>query len=78
MVRQLSARIRRTIARNLRRLRQKRGLSLKVLAKLSRANVVALKEIESAKTLPEIGLIWKLAQVLHVPCTAFLGSDRDA
>jgi DNA-binding XRE family transcriptional regulator len=66
------------IAWNLRRLREKRGLSQKSLAKLAEVRLITLKATESAKILPDIGLIWKLAKVLDVPCTAFLSSAHDA
>jgi ribosome-binding protein aMBF1 (putative translation factor) len=66
------------IGRNLRRLREKCGLTQASLARRSQASLVAVKEIEAAKALPDIASIWKLAQALDVPCTALLDSARDA
>ncbi len=61
-----------TIARNLRRLREKRQFSRRSLAKLAEASPSTLREIEDGRLLPTIGLIWRLAAVLEVDCTAFL------
>jgi DNA-binding XRE family transcriptional regulator len=61
-----------TIARNLRRLREKRQLSRRNLAKLAEASPFTLGEIEEGRLLPTIGLIWRLAAVLEVDCAAFL------
>ncbi|HXU58584.1 MAG TPA: helix-turn-helix transcriptional regulator [Verrucomicrobiae bacterium] len=61
-----------TIGRNLRRLRDKRQLSRRSLAKLAEAGPFALREIEDGRLLPTIGLIWRLAAVLEVDCAAFL------
>ena len=61
-----------TIARNLRRLREKRRFSRRSLAKLAEASPSTLREIEDGRLLPTIGLIWRLAAVLEVDCAAFL------
>ena len=61
-----------TIARNLRRLREKHQLSRRSLAKLAEASPFDLREIEDGRHLPTIGLIWRLAAVLEVDCAAFL------
>jgi transcriptional regulator with XRE-family HTH domain len=66
------------IARNLRRLREARGLTQKSLAELSQASLANLKEIESAKALPDIALMAELARIFEVPCTAFLDPAREA
>jgi transcriptional regulator with XRE-family HTH domain len=60
------------IARNLRRLREKRGLSRRSLARLAEASPLALREIEAGRILPDIGLISRLAAVFEVSCIAFL------
>ena len=66
------------IGRNLRHLREGRGLSRRALARLSHASLATLKDVEQARTLPEIGLIWRLAQIFDVPCTAFLAAAEDS
>jgi ribosome-binding protein aMBF1 (putative translation factor) len=65
------------IAWNHRRLREKRGLTQKSLANLSQASLVTVREIEAAKTLPDISSILKFARVLDVPCTHFLTPACD-
>jgi ribosome-binding protein aMBF1 (putative translation factor) len=60
------------IGRNLRALREKRGLTQRSLAELSQASLLIVKQIESAKTLPDIALIGQFARVLDVPCTDLL------
>jgi len=69
--------VRAAVASNLRRLRKKRGLTQKSLAKLSQASLISVEEIESASALPDISLIWELARALDVPCEAILGSSRN-
>ena len=63
------------IGRNLRRLREKRGLGRRALARLVQSNSHALRQIEAGQRLPDIGLIWRLARVLEVSCTAFLETE---
>ena len=66
------------IARNLRRLREERGLTQETLADRSHMNPVIVKQIESTKTLPNIALIVELAQALGVSCAALLCGDGEA
>jgi ribosome-binding protein aMBF1 (putative translation factor) len=66
--------IKAVIGRNLRRLREKRGLGRRALARLVQSDSYALRQIEEGRRLPDIGLIWRLAGVLEVLCTAFLDS----
>jgi transcriptional regulator with XRE-family HTH domain len=66
------------IARNLRRLREARGLTQKALAEMSQASLANLKEIESAKALPDIGLMAELARIFEVPCTALADPACEA
>lgn len=65
------------IGRNLRRLRERRGLGRRVLARLAGSSPYALREIEAGESLPAIGLIWRLARVLDVSCEAFLEGGRE-
>jgi DNA-binding XRE family transcriptional regulator len=64
--------IKRVVGRNLLRLRERRGLGRRALARLARSSTLTLRQIEAGQRLPDIGLIWRLAQVLDVPCAAFL------
>jgi transcriptional regulator with XRE-family HTH domain len=75
------------VGRNLRRLRTRRGHSLERLAKLSGVSRAMLGQIETGKSTPTIGLLWKVATALGVPfanlltaqdaqSTAILRSDR--
>ena len=66
------------IGRNLRRLREARGLTQKSLAELSQASLANLKEIESASALPDIGLMAELARILDVPCSALADAACEA
>jgi len=63
------------IGQNLRRLREKRGLGRRALARLVQTDSNALRQIEAGRRLPDIGLIWRLARVLEVSCTAFLETE---
>lgn len=65
------------IGRNLRRLRERRGLGRRALARLAGSDPYVLREIEAGESLPAIGLIWRLARVLDVSCEAFLEGGRD-
>ena len=67
--------IRRTIGRNLRRLREKRGLRRRALARLVQSNPYTLCDIEEGQRLPDIGLIWRLARALEISCTALLATE---
>ena len=61
---------------NLLRLRQARGLSLEGLAKLSGADPRALEDLVAGRSFPAVGLLWKLAFALDVPCTDFVEAPR--
>ena len=64
--------IKSVIGLNLRRLREKRGLGRRALARLVESDSYALRQIEEGRRLPDIGLIWRLARVLEVSSTAFV------
>jgi DNA-binding XRE family transcriptional regulator len=66
------------IGRNLSRLREKRGLSRRSLAKLADASPLALREIEAGKVLPDIALIWRLAAALEVDGATFMARNGEA
>lgn len=60
------------IGENLRRLRKAHGYSLDMLAKTSGVSRAMLGQIETAKSVPTITLIWKIAGALGVPASALI------
>lgn len=61
------------IGANLKRLRTKRGLSLEALAKLAGVSRAMIGQIEGGRSMPTIGLLWKIAKALDVPFSALMG-----
>jgi hypothetical protein len=57
---------------NLLRLSQARGLSLQGLAALAGINPAELEDLAAGRSFPALGLLWKLARALDLPCTAFI------
>ena len=66
----------RRVADRLRELRRMRGLSLDQLAEASGVSRAALSQIETCRTNPTIGLLWKVAAGFGVPFADLLGEDR--
>lgn len=64
-----------TLGKNLRRLRTRRGHSLERLAKLSGVSRAMLGQIETGKSTPTIGLLWKVATALDVPFATLLAAQ---
>ncbi len=64
------------VAENLRALRRTRGMSLDELAQASGVSRAALSQIETNKTNPSIGLLWKIAVGFGVPFAELLGEAR--
>lgn len=62
------------VGRNLRRLRTKRGHSLERLAKLSGVSRAMLGQIETAKSVPSISVLWKIAHALQVPFATLMAT----
>jgi transcriptional regulator with XRE-family HTH domain len=60
------------IGANLRRLREERRMTQRDLADLSETRLGQIKDVESARALPDIALMLSLARSLDVPCTNFL------
>jgi transcriptional regulator with XRE-family HTH domain len=60
------------VARNLRRIRTKRGLSMERLSKLSNVSRAMLSQIELAQSVPTIGVVWRVAKALGVPFSALI------
>jgi len=57
---------------NLRRLRQRRGLSLDRLARASGVSRAMLSQVELGRSTPTINVLWRVAQALGVPCSALM------
>ncbi|HEY4265375.1 MAG TPA: cupin domain-containing protein [Micropepsaceae bacterium] len=61
-----------TIARNIRRLRFRRGLTVEKLAQLAEINLLTVDQMESGKGELTLALAWKLANALDVPFAALM------
>jgi transcriptional regulator with XRE-family HTH domain len=59
-------------ARNIRRLRFRRGLTVERLAQLADINLLILDRMENGKGEPTLALAWRLATALEVPFAALL------
>jgi transcriptional regulator with XRE-family HTH domain len=66
----------RRVAENLRQRRKARGMSLEDLAQASGVSRAALSQIETCKSNPTVGMMWKIAVGLGVPFTELLGAPR--
>jgi transcriptional regulator with XRE-family HTH domain len=64
------------VGRCLRKLRARRGLSIRSLAEQSGLNVNTLSLIENSKTSPSVSTLQQLAGALDVPITAFFETDK--
>lgn len=65
------------VGRNLRRLRTQRGHSLGRLADLSGVSRAMLGQIELGRSVPTIGVLWKIARALDVRFTAFTAESQS-
>jgi transcriptional regulator with XRE-family HTH domain len=72
-----AAELGRTVAENVRQRRQARGLSLDDLAVASGVSRAALSQIETCKTNPSVGVLWKIAVGLGVPFSEIIGAPRS-
>ena len=61
-----------TVARNIRRLRFRRGLTVERLAQLADINLLTVDQTENGKGEPTLALAWKLANALDVPFAALM------
>ena len=59
------------VGSRLRELRQERGMSMRALARASGLSTNALSMIERARTSPSVSTLYKVADALEVPITAF-------
>lgn len=72
-----AAELARRVAENLRRLRKEKQLSLDDLALRSGVSRAALSQIESTRTNPTLGILWKVAAGLGVPFNALVGAPEN-
>jgi transcriptional regulator with XRE-family HTH domain len=63
------------VGKNLRRLRIRQGHSLERLAKYSGVSRAMLGQIETGKSAPTVGLLWKVATALGVPFANLIATD---
>jgi XRE family transcriptional regulator, regulator of sulfur utilization len=71
-----AAELGRRVAENLRHKRKHRGMSLDDLARASGVSRAALSQVETCKTNPTVGLLWKIAVGLGVPFADLLGQPK--
>lgn len=67
----------RRVADNLKERRRVLGWSLDELAQASGVSRAALSQIETCKTNPSLGVLWKVAVGLGIPFAELMGNDRD-
>ncbi len=72
-----AAELGRRVAENLRQRRKARGLSLDDLARSSGVSRAALSQIETCKSNPTVGVLWKIAVGLGVPFAELIGASRS-
>ncbi len=72
-----AAELGRRVAENLRRKRKSRGMSLDDLARSSGVSRAALSQVETCKTNPTVGLLWKIAVGLGVPFADLIGEAKS-
>lgn len=71
-----AAEMNRRVADNLRAQRKLRELSLDELASRSGVSRATLSQVETCKTNPTLGILWKIAAGLGVPFATLLGEAR--
>src|SRR5271157_630816 len=72
-----AAELGRRVAENLRQRRKGRGLSLDDLARSSGVSRAALSQIETCKSNPTVGVLWKIAVGLGIPFAELIGAPRS-
>jgi transcriptional regulator with XRE-family HTH domain len=71
-----AAELGRHVAENLRLRRKSRGMSLDDLARASGVSRAALSQIETCKSNPTLGVLWKIAVGLEVPFSDLIGAPK--
>jgi transcriptional regulator with XRE-family HTH domain len=72
-----AAELGRRVADNLRARRKARNMSLDDLARASGVSRAALSQIETCKSNPTVGVLWKIAVGLAVPFAELIGAPRS-
>jgi transcriptional regulator with XRE-family HTH domain len=72
-----AAELGRRVAENLRQRRKARSMSLDDLARASGVSRAALSQIETCKSNPTVGVLWKIAVGLGVPFAELIGAPRS-
>lgn len=72
-----AAELGRRVAENLRERRKSRGMSLEDLSQASGVSRAALSQIETCKSNPTLGILWKIATGLGLPFSELLGESRS-
>jgi XRE family transcriptional regulator, regulator of sulfur utilization len=72
-----AAELGRRVAENLRQRRKGRSLSLDDLARASGVSRAALSQIETCKSNPTLGVLWKIAVGLGLPIADLIGAPRS-
>jgi transcriptional regulator with XRE-family HTH domain len=66
------------VAANLREHRRRRDISLDQLAQRTGVSRAGLSQIETRKTNPSIGVLWKVASGLGIPFAELIGEGQEA
>jgi transcriptional regulator with XRE-family HTH domain len=66
------------VATNLREQRRRRDMSLDQLAQRTGVSRAGLSQIETRKTNPSIGVLWKIASGLGIPFAELIGESQHA
>lgn len=72
-----AAELGRRVAENLRQRRKARSISLDQLAQLSGVSRAALSQIETCKSNPTLGVLWKIAVGLGIPFAELIGAPKS-
>jgi transcriptional regulator with XRE-family HTH domain len=64
------------VGRNIKRLRTRRNLSLEALSKLSGVSRAMLGQVELARSVPTINVVWKIANAFNVPFSTLITSHE--
>jgi transcriptional regulator with XRE-family HTH domain len=62
------------VGQNMKRLRQRRNLSLEAVSKMSGVSRAMLNQIELARSVPTINIVWKIASAFQVPFSTLITS----